>query len=120
MELKATADTFWAKIYIAGDYDVAKQLCREYVMKGLCINISKVDYIYTMGEEIGICVELIQYPRFKKSKGEILVDAIDLGGHLLLGLHQGTFTIMTPNHTFYYTRKDEIMEKNQTKERLTI
>lgn len=113
-------DTFWVKIYIAGDYEMAKQVCREYVMKGLCINISKVDYIYTMGEEAGICVELIRYPRFKESQVSIVSDGISLGKKLMENLCQGSYTIMTPRITIYFSRREEIRDRNRTEERLTI
>jgi hypothetical protein len=114
-----TSDTYWAKIYIAGDYEVAKQVCREYVMKGLCVNISKVDYIYTMGEESGVCVELIQYPRFKRSELSIKQEAGELGKELIEKLHQGSCTVMTAYTTYYLTRKREIEERNEMRERMT-
>jgi hypothetical protein len=114
-----TSHSYWAKIYIAGDYDLAKQICREYTMKGLCINISKVDYIYTMGEEAGICVELINYPVFSRNQADILEDAEQLAQLLLLRLCQASYTIMTPNKAYYVSRKKDIRDKNKTNEKVT-
>ena len=119
MDVKRQSKTFWARIYIAGDYDTARQICREFCMSGLCVNISKVDYIYTMGEECGVCVELINYPRFATTETAIYEKAKDLGKALLLGLCQGSFLIMTPINTYYFSRREEIREANKTEDRLT-
>ena len=110
--------TYWAKIYIAGDYNIARQSCREYCMKGLCINISRTNYVYAMGEEEGVCVELVNYPRFISSKEEILEDAKALGEKLTIDLCQGSFMLMTPDTTYYFSRHEEIRERNKTEERL--
>jgi len=120
MSDKASASTFWVKIYIAGDYNIAKQICRKYCMKGLCINISKTDYIYTMGEEKGICIELIQFPVFKKNVFDIEEEAMRLAEILLDGLCQASYTVMTPYRTYYYSRKQDIREKNKTEKKLTL
>lgn len=120
MPKNKVSSTYWVKIYIGGDYDVAKQICRKYVMKGLCINISKVDYIYTMGEESGICVELIQYPIFEKNVFDILEDAMQLANELMEGLYQGSYTVVSPDKTYYHSRKQDIREKNKTNERASI
>ena len=69
-------DTYWVRIYMAGDLQIAKHICREFCMVGLCINISETDYIYTMGEEIGFCVELINYPRFPATEKDGIITGI--------------------------------------------
>ena len=114
-----TAPTFNARIYIAGDYNIAKQICRGYVMKGLCVNMSKVDYIYTGGEEAGICVELINYPVFQKNFLSILEEAEHLAHELMISLYQKSYTIVTSQKTYYYSRYQDIKEKNKTEERIT-
>lgn len=76
--LNKTLPTHWARIYIAGPIDVAKQIIRE----GLCATITPTDYIYTGGEEAGIVVGLIDYPRFPKPVDEITNRAVDLGHKL--------------------------------------
>ena len=99
-------DTYWVRIYMAGDLKIAKHICREFCMVGLCVNISETDYIYTMGEEIGFCVELINYPRFPSTEKEILDRAYDLGSKLMEGLFQGSYTVMTPEKTYWVTRRE--------------
>lgn len=111
--------TYWVKIYIAGDYDVARQICREFCMSGACVNISKVDYIYTMGEETGICVELINFPPFTTTQDEIIQKAERLADMLLEGLCQASYTIMTPKVTQYNSQKMQIKRRNNEDERRT-
>jgi hypothetical protein len=89
-------------------------------MKGLCVNISKVDYVYTLGEETGVCVELIQYPVFTRKEWQIFDDAETLARELLEGLYQASYTLVTPEKSHYYSRKQDIREQNKTKERVTL
>lgn len=98
-------ETFWAKIFIAGPIYKAEEVCREWVMKGGCVNITANNYIFTQGEQTGVCIELINYPRFPKEGHEIEQEAIDLGLLLLKKLHQGSFTIMTPLRTTFYDER---------------
>lgn len=99
-------ETYWAKIYMAGDINQAKNVCQEFVMDGLCVNIRETDYVYTMGRESGFCVEIINYPRFPSSSGDILLKTEKLGTLLLERLFQGSFTIMTPTKTYWFTRRE--------------
>jgi len=111
--------TFWARIYMAGDYNVAKHVCREYTMeKGLCVNMYPLDYIYTAGEESGFCVELINYPRFPATNEQIYFKAYDLGKQLMEGCFQSSFTIVMPEETTWISRREEVEEKTKSKERL--
>lgn len=100
------------RIWIAGDYDKAIDICREYVLKGLCVSVQRVDYVFTMGMESGVCVTLINYPRFPKMGGEIKDEAIALGHALMEGLHQGSFTVECDTYTYWFSRRkqDEVAE----------
>ena len=113
-----TSKTYWAKIYIAGDYDTARQICKQFCMRGLCVNVSQTNYIYTGGEEVGVVVELINYPKFASTPQEILDTTKVLAGHLLMSLCQFSYTIMTPEETFFYSRGEDVRKKNRTEERL--
>ena len=97
--------TYWARVYMAGDYQIAKQVCREYCMVGLCVNISKSDYIYTMGEESGFVVEIINYPRFPDTPENIRDKAKNLAERLMESCCQGSYTIEFPDQTFFYSRR---------------
>ena len=107
-----SCDTFWAKIYIAGPIDKIEQVCREWCMKGACVTVTPTNYIYTMGEESGVEVGLINYPRFPKSKEDIFEQAEELGHMLMEECCQGSFTIMTPDETLFCSRRrgDEVVK----------
>ncbi len=80
---KLTCPTYTAEIYIAGDILVAKQLLREYCLQGFCVSIEPVHYVYTMGEESGMVVRIINYPRFPRTQDEIKQRGVELGDYWL-------------------------------------
>lgn len=91
---------------MAGNIDVAKQTCREFCMTGLCVNIHKTDYIYTLGEEKGFCIELINYPRFPVENIVTLNKATELAELLMERCFQGSYSIMSPEKTYWVTRRE--------------
>jgi len=97
------------KIYIAGDKNLARQVLQEYVMKGACVSISEEEYVYTMGNEAGIVVNLINYPRFPKEPATLLAQALDLAEMLVVKLFQGSCTVVDYNGDSYFIdrRKDD-------------
>lgn len=97
------APTHWAHIFIAGDMDVARQVCREHCMSvGLCVTVEPVDYVYTGGAEAGVRVGLINYPRFPADPQEIDAKARALAEALMQRLCQRSYTIMTPSTTTWF------------------
>lgn len=107
MEIRVKeCDTYWVKIYMAGDITIAKQTCREFCMVGLCVNIYETDYIYTLGEESGFCVELINYPRFPTEILLIINKATELAELLMEQCFQGSYSLMTPEKTWWVTRRE--------------
>lgn len=94
--------TFWAKIFIAGPVDQIEQVCREYVLTGLCVNIKQNKYIYTHGEETGVEIELINYPKYPAEFEMIEAKAFGLAKSIMNKICCGSFTIMTPATTTSY------------------
>lgn len=113
------SETFWAKIFMAGDINLAKNACSEFCMSGLCVNIYATEYIYTMGREAGFVVELINYPRFKESPEMIRVKAQALADFLLERCFQGSYTLMTPDTTVFISRRKDVENANDKDARLT-
>jgi hypothetical protein len=106
-----TEATFWAEICIAGDYARAADLCQEYVDEvGLCVTVTPTLYIYTGGREEGVLVRLINYPRFPATWYEILKVATDLAEHLKAHLGQGSYSIVTPDRTYWVSTRDGDLE----------
>ena len=102
--MENTCKTYWAKIYIAGPIDVAKQVLRLLAKKkGMCVTIEPTTFIYTGGEEEGYVVGLINYPRFLRTEKEIWDAAIELAHTLREQTGQDSFTVMAPDNTFWCT-----------------
>lgn len=97
--------TYWAEIAIAGDYDCARKSCRLFCESGLCVTVTKTAFIYTGGEQAGVLVRLINYPRFPAGREEIIKTAFSLARRLRIDLCQDSFSIITPDKTFYDTRR---------------
>ncbi|MBB4861599.1 hypothetical protein HNP46_000410 [Pseudomonas nitritireducens] len=110
-QLSVSTKTFYARIFMAGDIEVAKQVCRKECQRdGLCVTIEPTQYIYTGGEEAGFVVGLSNYPRFPAMPETILARARDLGKKLLGELNQGSFSIMTPDRTEWYSMRKQDLD----------
>jgi hypothetical protein len=102
------ADTIRFDIFIAGDIDQAKQICREWCLKvGACVTVEPVSYIYTGGEEAGVRIGIINYPRFPSAQEDLNSKARSLASALLHGLHQLSCSIVGPNKTEWISRRPE-------------
>lgn len=106
--ISQTADTIRFDIFIAGDIWHAKRVCREYCFSvGLCVTVEPVDFIYTGGEESGVRVGLINYPRFPTTEAELYEKAKTLAGRLLGHLCQHSYSIVGPHQTEWFSRRPE-------------
>lgn len=104
---KLNSVTYWARIYIAGSKQTAEEICREFCYDiGLCVNVVETNYIYTAGEQKGVIVELINYPKFPSRDIDIKIKAKALGNKLVNGMKQKSYTIEFPNDTIYFEKDD--------------
>ena len=101
------ADTYWVKIFIAGDIGRITHACREYCTRGACVTVTPTNYVYTYGEESGAIIELINYPRFPKSDIELEQQAEELAYYLMEECCQGSFSIMNPKTTTFHSRRKQ-------------
>lgn len=93
-------------IFIAGDLAQAKQVCRKYCFEvGLCVTVEPVTYIYTGGEEEGVRIGLINYPRFPSTGEEIQKKARSLADLLMHRLCQHSYSIVGPDQTEWFSRR---------------
>jgi hypothetical protein len=105
---RQSESTFNIAIYIGGDIGQAKQVCREHCMRvGLCVTVEPVSFIYTGGEESGVRVGLINYPRFPAKPSAILAKASALADELQQRLCQHSYSIVTPTETIWASRREE-------------
>lgn len=99
-------NTYTAEICCAGNYELAKETCQNYCdLIGLCVTIEKCEYIYTGGNENGIKIRLVNYPRFPKENEEIIKLAMQLALLLIKKLDQQTALIITPEKTIWLNNK---------------
>lgn len=101
-----TAPTYTATIYIAGDIDEARRVCREACMAGLCVTVTPTEFIYTGGAEAGVAVGLINYPRFPAEPAGIFAKAEALALKLIDGLCQHSASIVATDRTVWLTRRE--------------
>lgn len=104
--LPVSVQTFWARIYMSGPIEIAKQVCRDYCLReGACVTVDPTHYIYTGGEESGFVVGLLNYPRFPATPEFIQHRATLLMHSLLNATHQHSALLMTPTETTWVTRR---------------
>jgi len=102
--------TYSARIWIAGDYNDARRALKDFCKRGSCWTISKVQYIYTGGEESGVCVTRINYPRFPACPSDIKMEALHLASLLKDRLFQRSFCIEFPDETLWHSDDCEAAE----------
>lgn len=97
-----------ASIFIAGDYASAIQTCRTFCDEvGLCVTVTETVYTYTGGQEAGVVVGLINYPRFPSKPEEIFARAEGLAERLCVELGQESYTIQAPDKTVWISYRKE-------------
>ena len=105
--IELTGETHWAKIYIAGPLHKAEDVCRKYVERGHCVNVYETNYIFKFGEQRGVVVEFINYPRFARTQEQLTTEAKELGLALMHEMNQGSFTIQSRDGTYFVDRRDD-------------
>jgi len=104
-----TAETisYPVSIFIAGDYAKALELCRAYCDDtGFCVTVTPTVYTYTGGQEAGVIVGLINYPRFPSEPRAIWHRATELAAKLREGLYQESYTIQAPDKTVWFSHRE--------------
>lgn len=100
--------TFVVKIYLAGDINVIKQEIRKYCYRiGLCVTVNETIFIYTAGEEYGVEIGFINYPRFPDTEDAIVNKAIELADICRNATYQNSYLVMTPSKTIYNSNRVE-------------
>lgn len=104
--IQQQAATHWARIYMSGPIEVAKQVIRKDCLRqGLCVTVEPTTFIYTGGEEAGFVVGLVNYPRFPSEPADLEARARDLMGQLLDATFQHSAMLMTPTTTEWVSKR---------------
>jgi len=81
--------------------DKARAICQKFVdEKGECVSFTPTEYLYTNGNEPGVIIEFIQYPRFIRDEIVIWERALILGETLADELQQYKVTLICPRFTY--------------------
>lgn len=85
-----------------------EQICREYVADvPMCVTVTRTKFIYPGGEEPGVAIGLINYPRFPVYVADQLYDkAYPLAEYLKSRLGQKRVSIVTPHDTVTIGNKE--------------
>ena len=98
------AQSFPVTIYIGGRYPKAIKVVEKYCNEvGYCVTIRPTLYVYKDGQESGVEVGLINYPRFPADPTTIVNKAIEIAERLRVELDQESFSIQTPHDTIWYS-----------------
>jgi len=80
--------------------EVAFEVCQEYCDEiGLGLTFTETTFIYTKGNEQGVIIGLINYPRFPSTKEEIKEKALTLASRLKEALEQIRMSIVFSDET---------------------
>ena len=106
--IEAQAPSYPVSIFIAGDHAKAQQLCRAYCdQTGFCVTVTPTSYVYTDGQEAGVIVGLINYPRFPSEPRAIWHRAEQLAAQLRDAMGQESYTIQAPDKTVWFSHRKE-------------
>ena len=107
IQTEKTVDTYWARIYMSGPIDQARQVMREACLVGACVTVEACDFIYTRGEESGFVIGFVNYPRFPSTPDAIFEQACLFANMLLNRLFQGSALVVGPEKTTWISRRDQ-------------
>ena len=107
------APSFPVTIYMAGRYPKGIKAVQKYCNEvGFFVTIKPTLYVYKDGQESGIEVGLINYPRFPSEPATIVEKAIEIAERLRVELEQDSFSIQTPHDTIWYSyRKGDVTDE---------
>lgn len=109
--MKDAATKDYNKLY----YDVYK-VCQDYCNNiGWCVSLEKICYIYKNGSEMGMTVNIINYPRFPKTIEELENRTLELAKLLIVELDQCHLTVTMPNKTIMLNNNDKIKKVENKK-----
>lgn len=106
--MRNQAATWYAAIWIAGSRADAIRACREFCRDTpLCVTVTPTSYVYTGGLQEGVCVRLINYPRFPSSVSDLEIKAERLAEFLLIHLCQESYSIEYPVETHWVSYREQ-------------
>jgi hypothetical protein len=106
-------ETYEIKIYVGlrtkyttlvSELDEAKELLRKEMSRNPnCVTITPTDFIYYNGEEPGYIIGLINYPRFPRSREEMMTIAKRIAQEHMIYFKQYRVSIVATDKTIMLT-----------------
>lgn len=94
-------------VFIGGDFNTALNLCSKFCERGLCVSVQATTFVYTYGVEQGVKVTLTNYARFPSDETRIFSLAEELAECLMLGLSQGSYSIIGAGRSVFVSRRSQ-------------
>lgn len=103
-----TEPSFCAVVYVAGDYQTARESLRRQCMEeGLCVTVTPTTFVYTAGAEEGVAVGFVNYPRFPSDPERIKARALAVAERLMTDLCQWSALVVMPTETVWLNNRPE-------------
>jgi hypothetical protein len=104
---QTTISTFIANIYVGlkenstlHSIEEVKLIVQNYVNNiGWCVTITPTEYYYTDGNEPGVIIGVINYPRFPKTIEILKTQTLELATILRTLLYQKRVSVIFPQET---------------------
>jgi hypothetical protein len=104
----AETSSYPVQIWLAGDHAKAIELCRAYCDEtGFCVTVTPTTYVYTGGQDAGVCIGLINYGRFPSEPAAIFARAKELAKRLIAGLRQESASIQALDKTLWISFRSD-------------
>jgi hypothetical protein len=82
---------------------------------GACVSVTRTKFVYTKGNEPGIIVGFINYPRFPLEPKELESRVMELAQKLLIFCQQMNVSIVFPKNTLMISNQEEIDNYEKSK-----
>ena len=89
------------------DIEEVEKLMQKFVdEKKECVTVTSTKFIYTDGNEPGVIVGLINYPRFPKLQYALKKRAVEIAKILMAAFKQNRVTVTMPNESLMLEQDD--------------
>lgn len=83
------------------EMELVRKLCDDFVNNEKdCITITPTEFRYVKGNEPGVIIGWIRYPRFPRTEKEIRERAFKLANTLMIEMGQQRVTVTTPTKSY--------------------
>ncbi len=85
-----------------------QKICQNYVNDiGWCVTVTPTTFFYVNGNEPGVVIGMVNYPRFESTPEDITGKAIELGKIMMKKLGQFRVSITTPDETIMLSSDED-------------